>query len=83
MSETVVNEINDGFSESFYITIIGVAVGALTGFLGFILKSRCTRIKCCGLECERSVVSEENLRNVTVDIPTSSFNTSSTTLPRV
>lgn len=69
-ASTIINDTSSGFSESFYITIIGVAMGAFTGFLGFVLKSRCTKIRCCGLECERSVLSEEHINDVKVEIPT-------------
>ena len=35
------------------ITMCGACV-AMT--YSFVLKSRCVRIKCCGIECDRSVV---------------------------
>lgn len=63
MSET---DNNSNFSESFYITVIGISMSALAGFLGFILKSRCTRIKCWGCECQRAVITEENLQDASV-----------------
>jgi len=35
------------------ITMLGACVGMT---YQFILKSRCTTIKCCGIECDRQVV---------------------------
>ena len=35
------------------ITMLGACVGMT---FQFILKSRCTNIKCCGMECDRQVV---------------------------
>ena len=29
----------------------------MTGCLVYMLKSRCTKIKCCGVECERDVIA--------------------------
>ena len=42
-------------SESFLIGCIGLVAGMFGGFLTFLLRSRCSKIKCCGIECERSV----------------------------
>ena len=42
-----------------FLLISGAIAGSgacLAMFLQFILKSRCTSIKCCGFQCERSVV---------------------------
>ena len=48
-------------SEQFMLISGGIAAaGACLGMiLQFVLKSRCTTIKCCGLHCERSVVDLE------------------------
>lgn len=42
-------------SESFLIGCVGIIAGLCGGFLTFLLRSRCSKIKCCGVECERSV----------------------------
>ena len=45
-------------SEQFMLISGGIAAaGACLGMiLQFVLKSRCTSIRCCGIMCERSVV---------------------------
>ena len=45
-------------SEQFMLISGAIAAGGacLGMILQFVLKSRCTTIKCCGLHCERSVV---------------------------
>jgi len=45
-------------SESFLIGCIGLLAGMCGGFLTFLLRSRCSKIKCCGIECERVVPTE-------------------------
>ena len=53
-------EENNGLSGSEQFMLISGAIAAAGACLGmilsFVLKSRCTTIKCCGFECERSVV---------------------------
>ena len=46
-------------SESFLIGCVGLVAGMFAGFLTFLLRSRCSKIKCCGVECERSVANGE------------------------
>ena len=55
-------------SEGFLLTIAGMFIGCFSGMLACILKSRCTRISCCGVSIERSVIPPNELRNVTVDL---------------
>jgi hypothetical protein len=55
MSETVI-----------LITVISSAL--LTPFLNYLYNSRCTHIKCCCMECDRTIKDEEadleqNLQN--------------------
>ena len=56
-----VNEEGLSGSEQFMLISGGIAAaGACLGMLlNFVLKSRCTTIKCCGIMCERSVVELE------------------------
>jgi len=42
-------------SESFLITCFGLFGGFLGGILTCILRSRCVRIKCWGIECIREL----------------------------
>ena len=46
------------------IAIISSATTFLIAIFGVIRYSRCQTIKCCGCECIRDVVSEENISNV-------------------
>lgn len=55
MSETLTVTPALPISESFLIACIGVVAGMCGGFLTCILRSRCIRIKCCGIECERQL----------------------------
>ena len=52
------------------IIIIGFFLSAgLIRTLNFVIKSRCTSIKCCGNECSRDVISQENLdKNIIKEI---------------
>ena len=58
-------------SESFLIGCIGLIAGMFGGFLTCVLRSRCVRIKCCGIECERQLPNDEpeaiDVRAVTVN----------------
>lgn len=50
---------------SEFILIIIAAIGATcAGCLAFVLKSRCTRISCCGIIIDRDVIPA-NLINIT------------------
>ena len=57
---------NDFVSDNsgFILTFFGL-VSACLGSIGVcFLRSRCTTIRCCGIVCERSVLSEEALREM-------------------
>lgn len=56
-----------GVSDStFILSMTGIVVTCFSGMLVYLLKSRCTRIRCACIECDRAVISEANLRNVGV-----------------
>ena len=61
-------------SEGFLLTVFGMFIGCFSGALACILKSRCTRITCGCFTIERNVIPPNELRNVSVDIPTSTRN---------
>lgn len=61
-------------SEGFLLTVFGMFIGCFSGALACILKSRCTRITCGCFSIERNVIPPNELRNVSVDIPTSTRN---------
>jgi hypothetical protein len=41
---------------TFMITLLGVLGAGATVVLTYFLKSRCKKIKCCGLECDRTPI---------------------------
>jgi hypothetical protein len=55
-------EQNDGF----ILTFSGLMGTGITLCLMCILKSRCSYIKCCGVECKRNVIPTEELNNIRV-----------------
>ena len=44
---------------TWLLSMVGVLGGCLTGVLAYVLKSRCKRISCFGLSCDREVVALE------------------------
>ena len=75
MSETIVLK-NEGLapSEEFmiYMTAIGAGAALVGVVLQFILKSRCTRLRCCGIECDRDVLPADQAALNTSDLRVSS-----------
>jgi len=55
-------------SESFILAIVGVFSGFCGAFLSFLLKSRCSKIKMCCVECERNVIDPKDLEVANVKI---------------
>lgn len=45
------------FDDTFILTLIGLIGGGGGACLAYLLKSRCTKIKCGCIECDRSVVN--------------------------
>ena len=52
-------------NSSFIITFSALVSSCIGGVLLCVLKSRCTRIQMGCLSCERSVISESELANIT------------------
>lgn len=47
-------------SEGFYAMLIATSAGIIGAILTILYKSKCTRVKCCGLiDIERDVAGEE------------------------
>ena len=46
-------------NSGFLITVLGLLGTCVAGIAVYFLKSRCTRIACCGMSCERDVVPAE------------------------
>ena len=44
---------------AWLLTVIGLVTAAVGTILTYFLKSRCKRIKCCGMSCDRDVVTLE------------------------
>ena len=49
---------------TWVITFTGILSACVSGTLVYLLKSRCTRIQCGCLSCERQPLSEDHLNDV-------------------
>lgn len=56
------------FISSNSLMIVGIFLGSLTGCCMCVLKSRCSKIKCCCVSCERNVLSEQAINNLQSNI---------------
>ena len=54
-------------NEAFLLTIVGTLSAMFGLLLNTCIKSRCTAIKFCGLECIRNPIPVEELNNVNVE----------------
>ena len=54
-------------SEGFLLTIVATISGIIGLLLQTCIKSRCTNIKLCGLECIRQPIPVQELNNVNVN----------------
>ena len=52
---------NPYFSNCELVVLVGTIGGILLGVMSCVLKSRCSLIKCCGVEIHRDVITESNL----------------------
>ena len=52
---------NPYFTNCELVVLVGTIGGILLGVLSCVLKSRCSLIKCCGVEIHRDVIGESNL----------------------
>jgi len=57
-------------SEGFLLSAAAMVCACCAGMLTCILKSRCTRISCCGISIERDVIPASELNNVQVNTTT-------------
>lgn len=60
-------ELNSGF----LITFTGMLIGCVSGTLVYFLKSRCTRVNICCMNCERQPINEDHLNDVELNTITS------------
>ena len=54
-------------NEAFLLTIVASLSGMIGLLLNTCIKSRCTAIRFCGLECLRQPIPVEELNNVNVE----------------
>ena len=54
---------------AWLLSVLGVTTACVSGVLAYFLKSRCSRIKCCGVECERDVLNLERVPEDTLHVP--------------
>jgi hypothetical protein len=52
---------NAYFSDYELVVLVGAIGGIVLTAMSCILKSRCSLIKCCGIEIRREVIGETNL----------------------
>lgn len=52
---------------TWVLTFTGILSACVSGTLVYLLKSRCTRIACGCVSCEREPISEENLNSVALE----------------
>jgi len=56
-------------NSTFLLSAMAMALSAVGLFFTFLLRSRCERLRCCGMECDRQVLSEDAMRTVRVAAP--------------
>ena len=58
--------IPDWFNGTFILSLITLIGGGGMACLRYFLRSRCTTIKCCCIECQRDVLPSESLNEVSL-----------------
>ncbi len=61
-------------NEAFLLTLVASLSGMIGLLLNTCIKSRCTAIRFCGLECLRQPIPVEELNNVNVENPNNNNN---------
>jgi len=54
-------------SESFVLSAMALVGGGLSALLLFMIKSRCTNIRCCCISCDRQPLSPRNINNISIN----------------
>ena len=54
-------------NSAFVLTLLGLFGAGLSGVAMCVLKSRCTTIKCCCMQCERLVLSEQAVTELSAE----------------
>ena len=58
-------------NSGFILTFIGILGGGCSYLLVFCLKSRCSVVKCCGVEITRIPLPPDQLNRVNLELPNS------------
>ena len=53
--------------ETFTLTMVATVSAAITALLSYFLKSRCTKIKCFGMSCNRQPLNLDEIANGNVN----------------
>ena len=64
--------------EGWTITMVGFVGTGLGVLLSFFLRSRCTKIRCCGLSCDRTPLTADELSAIEAQSPRSVIETPTT-----
>lgn len=56
----------DWLNGTFILSLLTLVGGGGMACLKYFLKSRCTSIKCCCMECQRDVIPSENINEVSL-----------------
>jgi hypothetical protein len=54
-------------SESFYALLLTTSSGVLLALCSYALKSKCSNLRCCGMEIQRDVALEERYEERVLD----------------
>jgi len=46
---------------TWVLSVLGIVSACVGGVMTYMIRSRCTKIKCCGFECDREVLSADDL----------------------
>ena len=52
-------------NSAFLLSAIGIVAGCAGGLVAYLLKSRCTSLRCCCVECIRQPLTAQELEIVT------------------
>lgn len=63
------SELPTWFNGTLILSLFAGFSSLCVGCLACVLKSRCTKIKCCGFEVERDVIKASDFKNVNISVP--------------
>ena len=62
------------YSEGFILALVGIASASLGAFLTFIIRSRCSTIKCCCCEIQRKVLTVDEIEANVIEVKNNTVN---------